>query len=157
MRRAVRRILIAVLVFVVAIQFVPVDRSNPAESSPIREPEEVVAVLERSCFDCHSYRTRWPWYAYVAPVSWLVAYDVHEGRSHVNFSEWGTLDPEKRERIREEVWEEVEEGHMPPWTYLLLHPGARPDDAARGVLRAWAGRGAREHSEREDEEHGHEH
>jgi len=99
----------------------------------------VKAVLRRSCYDCHSNETSWPWYSRVAPVSWLVASDVHEGREKLNFSAWSRLRPDKRERVIEEVWEEVREGEMPLPVYLLAHRGARLSAENRDVIRAWAG------------------
>ena len=98
----------------------------------------VRAVLERSCYDCHSHETRWPWYAWVAPTSWLLAWDVSEAREHLNFSTWNRYDAEKRRELLEEAWEEVEEGHMPLRIYLWLHPDAKLGDAERELLRDWS-------------------
>ena len=73
-----------------------------------------------------------------APVSWLVVYDVHEAREHLNFSAWNRYDRvEQREKI-EEVWGEVEEGEMPLWYYLPLHPDAALSAADQSLLRDWA-------------------
>ncbi|MEZ5974983.1 MAG: heme-binding domain-containing protein [Planctomycetota bacterium] len=72
---------------------------------------------------------RWPWYSKIAPVSFLVAHDVKEGREHVNFSEWDKLTPSKRDKVREEVFEECEEGEMPLKPYLLLHADAKLTEA----------------------------
>lgn len=121
----------------VAIQLVPVDRTNPAVEQEVPAPAAVHTVLKRACYDCHSNETVWPWYSRVAPVSWLVARDVREGREHLNFSTWNRLSPEDQAEALEETWEEVDEGAMPPWFYLPVHAEARlsPDD--RGVLRSW--------------------
>lgn len=122
----------------VGAQLVPVERTNPPVEREVSAPEDVRAVLRQSCYDCHSHETRWPWYARVAPASWLVARDVREGREELNFSAWNRLTPAKRAEKRREVWEEVEEGHMPPWFYLPLHPDARLTDSDRDLLRAWS-------------------
>ena len=132
-----RVVLIVVAVAVIAIQLVPVDRSNPPVTGEVEAPAAVVEVLRTSCYDCHSNETRWPWYAYVAPVSWLVAEDVEHGREHVNFSTWTQDDAEEQAEHLEEIWEEVEEGEMPLKKYLLLHGDARLTDAGRDVLRSW--------------------
>ncbi len=139
-------------VALVLVQFVPVDRTNPPVETRVDAPADVVAVLERACYDCHSNETVWPAYSRVAPVSWLVAYDVHEGREAVNYSTWGRYSAEDRAKFRKETWEEVEEGEMPLKLYPLLHPDARLTDADRELLRAWAA-GAEEYedSEHEDE------
>jgi hypothetical protein len=120
------------------IQLVPVDRSNPPVSGTVDAPAEVMAVLRKACFDCHSNETSWPWYSYVAPVSWLVAHDVEEGRKELNFSAWASLEAKKRAHKRKEVWEEVAEGEMPLRPYLLTHPQAKLDAAELETLRVWA-------------------
>jgi hypothetical protein len=107
-------------------------------------PREVQAILDRSCMDCHSHATRWPWYAYVAPASWLVVYDVHEAREHKNFSRWTDYPPDRQREKTEEIWEEVEEGEMPLPPYLWLHPDAKLSDADRETLRTWSQARARE-------------
>ena len=78
------------------------------------------AIFDRSCKDCHSNQTVWPWYSHVAPASWLVASDVNGGRSHLNFSEWGTYPIEKSGKLLEEICKEVQEGDGPPSLVLTL-------------------------------------
>jgi len=107
------------------------ERTNPVSDPALsfqeveKPPAELTAVLNRSCMNCHSHQTTWPWYSNVAPASWLVASDVEEGREHLNFSEWGKLPQEKRAHALEEICEETRKGAMPPWQYRLLHPQAR--------------------------------
>jgi hypothetical protein len=125
-------------VLLVVAQFVPVDTSNPPVTAEIDAPADVKGILERSCYDCHSNETTWPWYSRVAPVSWLVAHDVEEAREHLNFSEWDQLSTEDQLEGIEEAWEEVEEGEMPLWFYLPLHPEARLSATDREVLKRWA-------------------
>jgi len=132
------RVLLSIVVFGLAIQLVPVPRENPPVREEVPAPAEVRAILERSCYDCHSHRVRWPWYSRVAPVSWLVAYDVAEAREHLNFSAWDRYDAKKRRENLEELWEEVEKGEMPLWYYLPMHPDARLSDADKQQLRSWA-------------------
>ncbi len=120
-----------------AAQLVPVERTNPPVVAKLEAPPEVRELLQRACSNCHSYETRWPWYSRVAPVSWLVVHDVNEARKKLNLSTWGTLDPRRRARLREEMWEEVSQGEMPLPAYRLAHPEARLSDADRDILRAW--------------------
>lgn len=125
-------------VVVVAIQLIPVDRSNPAVETEVPASSEVRAVLRRACYDCHSNETVWPWYSRVAPASWLVVRDVRLGREAVNYSTWNRVDAKKQLESLQESWEEVSEGEMPPRTYLLLHPEARLSANDRSLLQAWA-------------------
>ena len=129
----------ALLVLFVACQLVPVDRSNPPATPGPAAPAAVLAVLERSCYDCHSHETEWPWYGYVAPVSWLMAYDVAEAREHLNFSTWTGYDGAERLELYEEIFEMVDEREMPLWYYLLLHSDAELDARDREALLSWAG------------------
>ena len=122
----------------VAIQFVPVARANPPVDSAAPMPADVEAIARRACFDCHSNETVWPWYAYVAPVSWLVAHDVEEGRSELNFSTWDSYPADRLDHKMEELEEEVREGEMPLEIYVPLHPEARLSEAERDVLIQWA-------------------
>ncbi len=133
------------------IQFIPVDRSNPPVVADLEAPIEVKSILKRSCYDCHSNEVVWPWYSYVAPVSWLVAHDVEEGREELNFSEWHRYagDPE----MKEEIVEEVAEGEMPLGIYLALHRDAVVSPSELTILRQWAGfseEGRGEHDDDDD-------
>ena len=106
------------------------DVTNPAVAAePAWDTPETRALAKRACFDCHSNETVWPWYAHVAPVSWLVQHDVDEGREHLNFSEW-----DREQEEAEEAAEVVEDGEMPLWVYLPTHPDARLSDAEKADL-----------------------
>ncbi len=132
------RVGLGVLGGVVAIQLVPVPRTNPPVTAEIHAPPEVMAVLRRACFDCHSNQTVWPWYGHVAPVSWLLYRDVMSGRRHLNFSEWGALAADKRQKKQLRSGKEVDSGEMPLWFYLPMHPGARLSERDRQVIDAWS-------------------
>ena len=133
------RLLLGVLVVTaIGIQFVPVDRSHLPDQERIPAPAAVLKILEGTCFDCHSTRNRWPWYGYVAPFSWLIELHMNDARDHVNFSTWNLYDEEERNEIIEEVWDEVDLGHMPPNYYRLLHPKAALSQNDRELLEAWA-------------------
>ena len=133
-----RRILVIGLGLLLAIQLVPVPRTNPAPDGEVPAPPEVRAILQRSCYDCHSRLSRWPWYAYVAPASWLLAWDVNDARKHLDFTGWNGYDAKERRDKLEEAWEEIHEGNMPLWFYLPLHPEARLSQADKDRLREWA-------------------
>ena len=138
MKRHLKRLGIALLFLFGLIQFYPVTRENPPLGKGLEAPAEVAAILRRACYDCHSNETRWPWYAYIAPASWLVAHDVEEGRAELNFSIFGEYGDSKRASKASEAVEEIEEGHMPPEQYLLLHSEARITPEELEKLTAWA-------------------
>jgi heme-binding protein len=133
-----RLVLLGAVVVLVAIQFVPVGRSNPPVETEVPAPPDVQAILRRACYDCHSNATVWPWYSRVAPFSWLVARDVREGRREVNFSTWNRLTASQQVKKLKESWKEVADGDMPPWFYVSAHHDARLSAEDRAALRAWA-------------------
>ena len=139
-QRVLRFAVLGAVLVGVAIQFVPVKGvgTNPAERISLGAPPAVEAVMRRACLDCHSNETRWPLYARIAPASWLMARDVNRGRQHLNLSEWGGSDEEERKLDRENCWEKIETGEMPPWFYVYpMHLGARLSEADKALLKSW--------------------
>jgi hypothetical protein len=138
MTRILRYVLIGLGIALVAIQFIPVKRSNPPVTGLVDAPEDVMTTLRRSCWNCHSNETEWPWYAYIAPVSWRVSQHVWMAREHVNFTEWDSYDAEELDEAFEEIAEEIEKGGMPLSDYLLVHRKAKLTASDRERLIAWA-------------------
>lgn len=130
--RLATSLLIGGLLALLAIQLVPYgrDHSNPPVlAEPQWDSPRTEELVRRACYDCHSNEVVWPWYASVAPLSWLVLGHVEDGRDELNFSEWG-----RREQEIDEIVESVVEGSMPTWDYELLHSEARFSDAERDEL-----------------------
>jgi hypothetical protein len=121
----VRRVqipIIIVLVFVI-MQLVPFGRKSPnprVSGTPEWDSPRTEDLARRACFDCHSNETRWPWYASVAPVSWLVVHDVEEGRHELNFSAF-----DQPQENAGDAAKMVAKGEMPPWDYVMMHPESR--------------------------------
>jgi hypothetical protein len=143
MKKWIKRSFLAIIAILVVIQAARPARTNPA-SDPNQHIQavlpvhpEVAATLSRSCNDCHSNNTVWPWYSNVAPVSWLLVSDVNEGRNELNFSAWGAYDREKQHKLLGKICEEVKDGEMPGTPYTLMHPNARLSNADQGKLCAW--------------------
>ena len=132
------KLFVVIVMAFVAIQLIPIQQTNPPIEEDIVVSPEVKAILKRACYDCHSHETVWPWYSHVAPASWLLAWDVAEGREELNFSTWNQYSQKKRDKIIKEILEEIEEGEMPPWFYLPLHPEGRLSESDRAVLKEWA-------------------
>ena len=136
-RHYLKRTMWLVVAFLVIAQAVRIDRTNPPVVQDVAAPPEVDGLLRRACYDCHSNETVWPWYSHVAPVSWLLARDVREGRRELNFSTWNAYDAAKKDKKLKESIEETVEGEMPPWFYVAVHRHAAlsPTDVER--LREW--------------------
>ncbi len=141
MKINVKKILYGLIVIVILIQLVPIDRENPSsdEALEITAPPEVKTILKNSCYDCHSNKTNWPFYSYIAPVSWLVAKDVNKGREELNFSEWEKLSAKEREKKKEDIMEEITGNDMPLPIYLITHSGAELNDEQKQIIKNWAG------------------
>lgn len=132
------KVLLAVLAVLVLIQLARPERTNPPVTGDVGAPPEVAAILKRACYDCHSNETKWPWYSQVAPVSWLVADHVKDGRKHLNFSEWQGYEDGRKLKKLEETAEEVGEGEMPIPGYVALHAEAKLTDAEKNAIVQWA-------------------
>jgi hypothetical protein len=126
---------LAILVAGIAIQLIPFGR-NHANPPVVREPAwnslATRDLAKKACFDCHSNETTWPWYSKIAPFSWLVYWDVVEGRKELNFSDW--RDGSRKSEQAAEIVKEVLEGEMPPLQYYIAHPEAKLDDRSKKLL-----------------------
>ncbi len=141
--KIVKRVLVALLVILVLIQFIRIDKTNPV-SDPGRDfvtvmqpPADLAEIIKISCYDCHSHHTIYPWYANIAPFSFWIKDHINEARRHLNFSEWTSYDDKRAHHKLEECYEEVLEGHMPLPSYLWLHSEAKLSDAQRKSLAIW--------------------
>ena len=141
--RVLKWIAIGLIVVFLGIQFVRPARTNPPidESQTIsartQMTPEVAAILDRSCRDCHSHKTVWPWYTNVAPISWWLSNHVNDGRKDLNLSEWGRLPPDRQDRKLRQICDEVSDGVMPLSSYLPMHPQARLSEQDKKTLCDW--------------------
>ena len=143
LKRIAKWSFIGLVVLFLAIQFARPARTNPAidEAQTIfartQMTPPVAAILNRSCADCHSNKTVWPWYTNVAPVSWFIVNHVNEARPRLNLSEWGKLDRDRQSKKLQQICDEVSDGGMPLSTYTPLHPGSKPTPADVKALCDW--------------------
>jgi SOS-response transcriptional repressor LexA len=94
--------------------------------------------IRTSCYDCHSNETNYPWYSYIAPVSFIIANKTKEARNDLNFSEWESLSENKKSKFLVEIKEEIEEGIMPFTSYTIIHRGAKMNEHDKRELILWA-------------------
>jgi Haem-binding domain len=152
MLRWLKRVILPLSAVLLLIQVFRPPRTNP----PVDPKQEIRAnlavdpavagVFARSCNDCHSDRTVWPWYSHVAPVSWLVISDVNRGRKALNFSAWSTYRAEERRKQLAEICKEVTEGEMPGFSYTLIHREAKLGAAEVVAVCRWAQNSGQEFS-----------
>ncbi|HBE42834.1 MAG TPA: hypothetical protein DDW27_16850 [Bacteroidales bacterium] len=142
--KAVKKILIALAVLFIAIQFIPSgipennseDKNSIAHSNLMAGP--VLEQMRKSCFDCHSNQVQFPWYSKMAPSSWLLANHIREGKSHLNFSEWEAYSNREKIGLLEDIKDEVGSGKMPLKSYLLIHRDAKWNAEEISALVKWA-------------------
>ncbi|MBD2752061.1 heme-binding domain-containing protein [Spirosoma validum] len=159
-----RNVLLTLLGILVFIQFFRPEKNQAEGLSPndittkYAVPANVQGVLKRSCFDCHSNNTTYPWYDNIQPVAWFLANHIKEGKSELNFSEFATYPPKKARHKLEEVGEAVTDGWMPLGSYLWIHQDAKLKPEEAKLIASWAS-GLREQIQvpaGEEEEHHHE-
>ncbi len=138
----VKKTLIFLLIVLVGMQFYRPEKNNAeyrdvtAFEKETQASKSIVAILESKCYDCHSNKTEYPWYAEVAPISYWIADHVEEGNEHFNVSKWNSYDAKKKDHKLDELIEEVEEGHMPESSYTLMHGEISEEE--KSALIQWA-------------------
>jgi hypothetical protein len=143
MKRALKIIVVVLFAGFVVIQFIRPEMTNPpvvAEQTLEaggQVPENVAAILKRSCADCHTNNSVFPWYSNIQPAAWFQVSHIEDGRRHLNFSEWTKLEDRRKKRKLEEVCEQVESREMPLPSYLWLHWGAKMSDEEIKILCDW--------------------
>ncbi len=131
MMKILQRTGLALAAVFVGMQFLRPDRTNPPVDETrtlyarLSVPEDIKSILERSCMDCHSNTTRWPWYSNIAPASWIVAHDVNEAREHLNLSDFAQYRSLRAVGKMDMMCENMQDGLMPLPKYLTMHPDAR--------------------------------
>ncbi|MDP2088982.1 MAG: heme-binding domain-containing protein [Flavobacteriaceae bacterium] len=138
-----KKTLYFIIFLIVIIQFIR-PRENVAEqlsendiTAELNVPSEIQEILKTSCYDCHSNNTKYPWYNQVAPISWLIANHVNEGKKHLNFSEWKRYNFSQKKHILDEMEEVLENNKMPLKSYLLMYHDGKITDQERQYLLEW--------------------
>ena len=143
MKRILKWTAVAIICLLAAAQFIRPVRSNPTSvasqsvEAHLQLSPEVASILDRSCNDCHSNKTRWPWYSNVAPVSWFVIDHVNNGRGALNFSEWGMYEREDAVGMLKHICEEIEAGVMPLDSYTRIHRDAKMSSQEVKLICDW--------------------
>lgn len=137
-------IIIAILLVLGAMQLIRPERNLATVESRYdvfyltETNPELVRTVKMACYDCHSDRTAYPWYASIAPISWMIANHVKDGKKHLNFSQWTVYDKEERMHNLREIKEVLEKAEMPPSSYLLMHSEAKLSGPQRQMIIQWA-------------------
>ncbi len=134
-----KKTLIALVLILIAIQLIRVEKTNPVidENIKLTAPKEVMNILKRSCYDCHSNETKWPWYADFAPLSWSIVNHVNDGRKALNFSNWKNIPKDIKTKRLKRAIKTVNNAMMPLSSYLWLHKEAILSKKDKEILTQW--------------------
>jgi len=138
MLKSIFKWLLGTLVVLQLIQIkVPPTPAHIDPKDEIKAPKEIMGMLRKSCYDCHSYQTKMPWYGHIAPISWEVKSHIKFGREAVNFQEWNKYDDAKKQKIYKGIVKTIN-FRMPMPMYLMKHKDARLTKEQRDTIKEWA-------------------
>ena len=138
-----KKVGLGLLVVFIVCQFFTIDKSVPEHTKEEDffthhvATEELQILIESACYDCHSYKTEYPFCSNIAPISWWLAEHIEDGRKHLNFSKWTTYSDKKADHKLEECVEELEKGEMPLEEYTYTHAEAKLNEEQRELLMIW--------------------
>jgi hypothetical protein len=141
--KLLKKILLALLVVLILIQLIQPARNLSQQSLPTdlvrayHVPDSVQEVLKRSCYDCHSNHTSYPWYSRVQPFGWLLANHIKNGKAELNFSEFGSYPARKQFNKLKGIENSIKDGSMPLWSYTLIHKDAKLSKEDKTLLIGW--------------------
>lgn len=139
----IKKVLLVIFAAFVILQFFQIDKENPTADPSLdfmtmySPSTEVAEILKTACYDCHSFKTKYPWYTYTQPLGWWIEGHIDHGRGELNFSEFGNYSPKRADHKLEEGIEFVEEKEMPLPSYLYAHWDADLTDTERETLVTW--------------------
>ena len=136
----IKKILIWVIAPLIIIQLIKIDIVEVKQVDKeleIKAPQKVLAILEKSCYDCHSYKTKMPWYGDIAPLSWEVRGHIKDARKWLNFQEWENYNEDKKQQIYKGIYKTVGKS-MPIPMYLTMHKDAELSKDEESILKEWA-------------------
>lgn len=144
MKRFFKLLLLLLLIVFALLQLIPRPKKNIDSSITKNDftftntpPPAIQNILKRSCYDCHSNSTEYPWYAHVQPVAWWLGDHIEHGKKELNFSEFGTYNPRRKYKKLEEMYGEVKEDLMPLPSYTRIHRDAILNDDEKQMLLNW--------------------
>lgn len=141
--KVLKKIVLALLVVLVGIQFIPTTRNQSDEISEaaftktFNVPDDIQNLLKTSCYDCHSNNTIYPWYNKMQPISWFLEGHIKEAKKELNFSEFGSYSKRKQKSKLKGIMGEIKEDKMPLSSYTLMHKEAILSEGEKLLLKNW--------------------
>jgi hypothetical protein len=139
----IKKILLALLLVFIALQFMRPARNisttvqNADMITQFKTPANVAGVLKTSCYDCHSNNTRYPWYANIQPVGWLLANHVKDGKEELNFNEFSSYSKRRQLSKLKSIQNSIKDSSMPLPAYTILHNDAKLSEESKASILQW--------------------
>src|SRR5665213_3143821 len=140
----IKKILLVLLIVSIAIQFIQPARNKSVQVLPtdishaVFIPENVKAILQTSCYDCHSNHTNYPWYNHVQPVAWILANHIKHGKRDLNFNDFGAYPDRKQQSKLKAIADQIKDDEMPLYSYTIIHKNARLSKNQKALIIDWA-------------------
>ena len=138
-----KKIIIFLLIAFVGIQFIPTTRNESTEilktdfAQHFDVPQDIQSLLKKSCYDCHSNNTSYPWYNKFQPVSWMLQNHVNNGKKELNFSEFGAYSNRKQKSKLKSIISQIRDDEMPLFSYTIIHGDAKLSESDKNLIMAW--------------------
>jgi hypothetical protein len=135
---------LALLIILLAIQLIQPDRNRNGQvaredvANVLDLPQNIQGILKKSCYDCHSEHTEYPWYTYIQPVGWWMETHIREGKDELNFNAFGAYSRRRQLSKLKSIAESVEDGTMPLPSYTFVHKNARLSKKDKTLILNWA-------------------
>jgi hypothetical protein len=139
-----KKIVLFLLIVFVGIQFIPTKRNQSTEildsdfTKSFEVPQDIQILLKKSCYDCHSNNTNYPWYNKMQPISWFLENHIKEGKKELNFSEFGAYSKRKQKSKLKSLISQVKDDEMPMSSYTLIHSDAKLSESEKKEIMDWA-------------------
>jgi len=139
-----RRLILFVVIVLIGIQFIPTNRNTSTVlletdvSKSFTVPIKVQDIFKRSCYDCHSNNTVYPWYNKIQPISFLLENHIKEGKKELNFSIIGSYSKRKLKGKLKSIKSQISDNEMPLWSYTLIHQNTELSDKDKTLIKLWA-------------------
>lgn len=115
-----------VLVFFLFVSFATSASNNPTEAKTLKMPDDVKAIIDKSCFGCHNTDSK-----------------NDKAKEKLDLTTFDSLTKNKMIASFKDIAEVVEEDEMPPAKFLEKFPDKKLTDAEKKILMDWANKEAK--------------
>ena len=138
-----KRLILIVVIVLIGIQFIPTNRNTSKVlldtdiTKSFTVPQEVQEIFKRSCYDCHSNNTVYPWYNKIQPIGFLLENHIEKGKKELNFSTIGSYSNRKLKGKLKSIKSQVSDGEMPLFSYTLIHGDTKLSKRDKALIKQW--------------------